>query len=363
MNWESRILSENNLKPWCSSDSGSDRVLVMSPNQADQVATAPGTAPFESGTLNATVKSLIRQQVATWPMLRDAVIGLEKVEFKKFTVKGSEVFAQFNPARIVSTAAKVDAATISKRPCFLCADNLPPEEKGIAFGDRFVVLCNPFPVLKDHLVISSREHVPQAIEGNFGAMLDLAQDLGENWFVLYNGPRCGASAPDHFHFQACSRAEVPLFEDFDFWLQRNSNEVGYVVNHNYRFNLMACGGNERQKLVEWFGRAIGHLAAVTNSEVEPMLNLTATFQNGQWSVFILPRGKHRPACYDAEGDAKLTISPAAIDLAGVVVVPQPDHFARVTGADLENIFSEVGLSDDQLIEWLKRINSDKEMPR
>ncbi|MGH9799099.1 MAG: DUF4922 domain-containing protein, partial [Blastocatellia bacterium] len=338
------------------------------PTEAYPVATAPGSIPYEvvppeGGTTNAMVRSLIAHQLATWPMLREAVAALNQATYKKFSIKGSGVFAQFNPARIVSTAAKVDAATIKQRPCFLCADNLPTEEKGIAFGDRFVVLCNPFPVLRDHLVIASREHAPQAIDGNFGAMLDLARELGEDWFVLYNGPRCGASAPDHFHFQACSRAGVPLFDDFDFWFKRDSTEVGFVVNHSYRFKLMAFGGSGRQELLDWFARAIGHLAAATNSEAEPMLNLIATFQNDQWTVFILPRGKHRPACYDAEGEAKLTVSPAAIDLSGVVVIPQPDHFARITAEDLEKIFDEVGLSDDQISAWLKRINRDEEIKR
>ncbi|MEK7830708.1 MAG: DUF4922 domain-containing protein, partial [Acidobacteriota bacterium] len=271
--------------------------------------------PPEGGTLNASVEALIAQQIATWPMLREAVAGLEQVAVKQFTVKGTEVFAQFNPARIVSTAAKVDAATIRERPCFLRANNLPPEEKGIAFGERFVVLCNPFPVLPNHLVITAREHTPQEIAWNFGVMLDLARELGEEWFVLYNGPRCGASAPDHFHFQACSRDGVPLFNDFDFWLDRDSNRAGYVVNHNYRFNLMVSAGIDRSALVDWFALATGHLAAVTNSDVEPMLNLIVTYQHDHWRVFILPRSKHRPACYNAEGDARLTISPAAIDLA------------------------------------------------
>ncbi|MDX2043222.1 MAG: DUF4922 domain-containing protein [Acidobacteriota bacterium] len=361
MNWESRLLSEEELSHWYGTESGSDRVPGMSPNQANPVATAPGSAPPpEGGTTNAMARALLAQQIATWPMLREAVAGLEEVAFKHFTIKGFDIFAQFNPARIVSTTAKVDAATISQRPCFLCAENLPPEEKGIAFGDRFVILCNPFPVLLDHLVIATREHTPQAIAGNFDAMLDLAEGLGEDWFVLYNGPRCGASAPDHFHFQACSREGVPLFNDFDFWLERDSKETGYVVNHDYRFNLMACGGSERQQLVDWLERAIANLAAVTNSETEPMLNLIATFQQGQWAVFILPRGKHRPACYDAESDAKLTISPAAIDLAGVVVVPQPEHFTRVTAEDLEGIFAEVGLSQDQMNDWLKRIQESEQ---
>ena len=316
----------------------------------------------EGGTLNASVEALIAQQIATWPMLRDATAALQQAEYKEFLVGGSKVLAQFNPARIISTAAKVDAATISKRPCFLCADNLPQEEKGIAFGDRyvafndkFVALCNPFPVLANHLVISAREHTPQAIEGNFGAMLDLARELGDAWFVLYNGPRCGASAPDHFHFQACARAGVPLFDDFDYALVRDHDEVDFVISQNYRFNLMTFAGKDQQELIKWFARAIAELASVANSGDEPMMNLILSYQQDHWRGFILPRGKHRPACYFAEDDAKLTISPAAIDLAGIVVVPQPDHFARVNAEDLERIFAEVGLKDDQMNDWQQRI--------
>jgi len=319
--------------------------------------------PPEGGTLNTVVENLLRQQIATWPMLREAVAALQQAQHKEFSVAGSRVIAQFNPARIVSTAAKVDAATISKRPCFLCADNLPPEEKGIAFGERFVLLCNPFPVLANHLVISAREHTPQAIAGNFSAMLDLAQDLGEDWFALYNGPRCGASAPDHFHFQACSRDGVPLFDDFEHSLNCDSGEVDFVISHNYRFNLMAFAGTDRLKLNKWFARAIGELASITNSDEEPMFNLLLSHARDCWLGFILPRGKHRPACYFVEGDAKLTISPAAIDLAGVVVVPQPDHFARVTANDLETIFAEVGLSDEQMANWEERLKRDKEQPQ
>jgi hypothetical protein len=346
MNWNDRLLDADELS-----------AFVVPPSGGQQVR------PPEGGITNAMAKALRRQQIETWPMLREAVAALSQAEYKEFRIKGSVVFAQFNPARIVSTSAKVDAATISKRPCFLCADNLPPEEKGIAFGDRYVVLCNPFPVLADHLVISARKHTPQEIKGNFGAMLDLARELGEDWFVLYNGPRCGASAPDHFHFQACARAGVPLFDDFDFRLNRESNEVGFDISRNSRFNLMTIAGSHWQKLDDGFARVIDELAAVTNADAEPMLNLILSYQHDHWRGFILPRGKHRPACYDAEGDAKLTISPAAIDLAGVVVVPQPDHFARVTAKDLEKIFAEVGLSDEQIIDWLQRVSHDEEVKR
>jgi hypothetical protein len=123
---------------------------------------------------------------------------------------------------------------------------------------------------------------------------------------------------------------------------------------------MAFAGTDRLKLGNWFARAIAELATITKSDDEPMFNLVLSYVRDHWRGFILPRGKHRPACYFVEGDAKLTISPAAIDLAGVVVVPQPEHFARVTAKDLEGIFVEVGLNDEQMANWEERIRRAKE---
>ncbi|MEP7337621.1 MAG: DUF4922 domain-containing protein [Acidobacteriota bacterium] len=296
-------------------------------------------------------EALIRQQTEAWPMLRDAMAALAQAKTQSFSVKGTKVLAQFNPARIVSTGAKVDAATIKQRPCFLCADNLPPEEKGIAFGRRLVILCNPFPVLHNHLVITSREHTPQAIDGNFAVMLDLARALGEDWFVLYNGPRCGASAPDHLHFQACSRADVPLFDDFGDTLRRDSEDLMETTQFGYRINLYAFGSAAQRETIDRFEQAVEHLKKVTSSDGEPMMNLIVTYQSGKWTAFILPRSKHRPASYYEEGNAKLTVSPAAIDLAGVMVVPEPEHFQRITAKDLERIYAEVTLDEWRFIKW------------
>ncbi|HMY76918.1 MAG TPA: DUF4922 domain-containing protein [Blastocatellia bacterium] len=348
MSWDSHLIGFQELMPYVVEPLGNITSFPLYPDA-----------------INDYLKALFRQQTETWPMLREAISALDKVEYKEFSVAGSKVRAQFNPGRLISTAAKVDAATISQRPCFLCVENLPPEEKGLSFGNDLTILCNPFPVLPNHLVIASNEHTPQQLTKNrLSDMLDLADDLAGEWFVLYNGARCGASAPDHFHFQACYSDGVPLFEDFDAWLRRapDSKKINFVVNRNYRFKLMACGSSDRDRLMDWVYRAIELLAVVTNAESEPMFNLIVTARHRQWSAFILPRSKHRPACYDAEGDAKLTISPAAIDLAGVVVVPQPDHFARVTAEDLEKIFAEVGLRDDQMNEWLERINNDGTVP-
>ena len=204
------------------------------------------------------VEGLAEQQLATWPMLRDAVAGLARVEYRKLSVRDSEVLAQFNPQRIVSTAAKVDAATIKQRPCFLCAENLPPEERGIAFGADFVALYNPFPVLPRHLVITSRRHIPQTMEGNFGTLLDLALDLGGEFFVVYNGAACGASAPDHLHFQACERKSLPIIREIETWERRDlSNDLGVeaFTLKDYRLNALIGRGNGRVALIELVRRS------------------------------------------------------------------------------------------------------------
>jgi ATP adenylyltransferase/5',5'''-P-1,P-4-tetraphosphate phosphorylase II len=330
MSWKERVIGIEELRPYLPNKSEPD--------------------------FRGLVEGLAEQQLATWPMLRDGVAGLARVEYRGLRVRGSDVLAQFNPQRIVSTGAKVDAAAIKQRPCFLCAENLPPEERGIAFGADFVALYNPFPVLPRHLVITSRRHIPQAIEGNFGTLLDLALDLGGEFFVAYNGAACGASAPDHLHFQACERKSLPIIREVETWERRSlSNDSGVetFTLKDYRLNALITRGNNRAALIEWFDRALRRLAEITGAESEPMINLVVTRDGGRWTVIVFPRGKHRPDRYFAEGDAKLTVSPAAIDLAGVLVVPQPDHFAKITPRDAEEIYAEVTLGGAAFDTWLR----------
>jgi hypothetical protein len=333
MNWKDRIIGMEDLRPCLQEDSDPD--------------------------FRGLVEALAGQQSATWPMLRDAVAGLARVEYKRLTAAGSEVLAQFNPQRIVSTGARVDAATIKQRPCFLCPENLPPEERGIAFGADFVALYNPFPVLPRHLVIASRRHIPQTIDGNFGTLLDLALELGGEYFSIYNGAACGASAPDHLHFQACERKSLPIFPEIETWKMRglsNDSSVETFTLKDYRLNALIARGADRAALIEWFDRSLRRLAEITGADAEPMINLVVTRDDDQgdrWTVIVFPRDKHRPARYFAEGDAKLTVSPAAIDLAGILVVPQSDHFNKITSRDVEEIYAEVTLNSEMFDKWLE----------
>ncbi len=332
MNWESKIIGAGELRRYLPRKSATD--------------------------FRHLVRALMAQQRTTWPALREGVTALAEVEYKKLPINGAEVLAQFNPGREVSVMAKVDAATIKERPCFLCVENLPPEERGVEFGDNFIALCNPFPILPRHLVVASRRHIPQTIAGHFATMLYLARALGDEYITLYNGPACGASAPDHLHFQSCERKWLPIFDDIESRDRRvlpNNFGIETFAFSRYHVNALIARGVDRQALVGWFERALKLLAEVTGSAAEPMLNLVATSDDARWTVIVFPRGKHRPASYHAEGDAKLSVSPGAFDLAGVLVMPQAGHFAKITSEDAEKIFAEVTLDDEHFNKWIERM--------
>jgi Domain of unknown function (DUF4922) len=323
MNWEQRLMNDGEL--------------------------APFLPPLTEPCFVHRVRALINQQKEAWPLLRDGLERLSEVRTKEFSINGSKVLAQNNPQRMLSTSALVDAQSIKQRPCFLCVQNLPPEEKGITFAENFVVLCNPFPVLRDHLVISAKEHRPQVINGNFEILLDLARDLGRGWITLYNGPKCGASAPDHLHFQACSIDILPIIPEIETWerkaLQKNSHVEVFTLR-NYRLNQLIARGTVRAELTSWFDSTLSRLARFSEEAGEPMINLIAYFDLEKWTIILFPRSKHRPSCYYAESDARLMVSPAAIDLAGVLVVPREEDYNRITAEDLERIYAEVTLSVD-----------------
>jgi ATP adenylyltransferase (5'',5''''''-P-1,P-4-tetraphosphate phosphorylase II) len=162
---------------------------------------------------SAQVQNLLQEQMNAWELARNNYEALSQVRVKELNFNKFKIKVQFNPARIVSSSAKVDSKSIQERKCFLCEQNRPVEQKGIPFGDNYVVLVNPFPIFPKHLTIPACEHVDQLIFNRFGDMLDLAYNLDE-FTIFYNGPKCGASAPDHVHFQAGSKGFLPIEKEW-----------------------------------------------------------------------------------------------------------------------------------------------------
>jgi ATP adenylyltransferase/5',5'''-P-1,P-4-tetraphosphate phosphorylase II len=294
-------------------------------------------------------------QKEQWPMLNAGFKSLKTVKSKSFQFDGYKIKAQFNAGRMTSTSAKVDPKSISERKCFLCVENLPAEQKGILYNDNYIILCNPFPIFPTHFTLTHKEHTPQRIFDTFSDMLDLSKDLSKHYSVIYNGPRCGASAPDHLHFQAGNKFFMPIDDEF----HQIKNEYGKVIYEDDDLSFYAIDDGlrkfvsieslDKELVVNTFNKFYKTYSELMNEEEEPMINLISFYEEEYgWRVIIFLRAKHRPAVFFAEDESKMLVSPAAIDLGGVCVFPREEDFNRITKEMIADIFKEVFIDAEKL---------------
>ena len=293
------------------------------------------------------LEELFERQARAWPLLAKGVEGLARAKTRPVRIDWFDIFIRHIPHRMASTTASVDRESVAKRPCFLCVENLPSEEEGVQFDKDFTIYCNPFPIVERHLTIAHRQHVSQRIANQFGNMLDLAARL-PGYFVVYNGPECGASAPDHMHFQAGSRRLFPIEND-------TAGMTGATVP-NYGRNVLLLRGRDRSALIDRIDRAIDLVAEATGKRTEPMVNIAVFHEKGEWVTYLFPRGKHRPEVFHT---GELTVSPASIDLCGIFVVPLAHDFERITGDAIAAIFREVTLPDYLFQEVAAKLESER----
>ena len=306
---------------------------------------------------NQAVYDLINRQLAVWQQASDNFAALANVGVKEVTVGGFPVKIQFNPARIVSSAAKVDPKTIKERKCFLCAANRPEIQEGLPFMGKkqeYTVLINPFPIFPKHLTVPDTNHVNQTIEGEyerFEDMLSLAETL-DDFLFFYNGPKCGASAPDHMHFQGGNKGFLPVEYDYaklEKTLLVDTEGAKVYSVENYMRGIMAIEATDKLAAVAQF-RRLYNLLEVKEGEWEPMLNLLAwTVKEGdavKYVALVYLREKHRPSHYFAEGDANILLSPASVDMGGVFITPLEKDFNKVTEKELTEIVDELQVSNE-----------------
>ena len=308
-----------------------------------------------------TIQDLLDEQLSSWKTAKDNFAALAQVREKELDVNGSRYKVQFNPARIISSAAKVDSKSIQERKCFLCPAHRPAEQKALPFKGEYQILVNPFPIFPRHLTVPALEHTAQLIRGRFADMLDLAV-MATDYVVFYNGPRCGASAPDHIHFQAGNKGFLPIEEE---WRARKTEQAGtyhaatlWTLNDVLRSTLI-IESPVQEDAVALFD-IIYEAMELKSGEEEPMMNLLAWTEEGEngskrWIVCIFPREKHRPSCYAAEGEANILISPASVDMGGVFITPRESDFEKLTAADIATILSEVCLPPAEFRKLIQRI--------
>jgi hypothetical protein len=319
----------------------------------DQIAISEAElAPFVTGSCAASkARALLLQQKGAWDLLRTGSDTLRTVRTRTFDFDHFQIKVQFNPGRLISTSAKVDAKSIQERKCFLCPANLPPAQRGILYNGEYCLLCNPFPIFPEHFTIPSLQHIPQRILGSFGAFLSLTRDLAARYTVLYNGPRCGASAPDHLHFQAGDRSFLPLDTEYDSLKARplfeSDSARAYSVENCLR-HFISLESSNAAALLRAFAALHEALQQGGPEGEEPMMSILGFWQNSEWRVICFPRAKHRPSFYFKEGDEKIMFSPAAVEMGGICTTPREQDFEKVTREHLLEMFSEVCVSPETL---------------
>lgn len=298
----------------------------------------------ESENIFSHLDRILERQLEEWPSARQAFSDLEHVLVRALDDSGLAV--QFNPARIASTTAKIAPKDIAARRCFLCADNRPMQQRALDLGDGFDLLVNPFPILKEHFCVVSRQHRPQKFADCCDKMLHIAAQLEPGYLIFYNGPRSGASAPDHLHMQLGRSRGIALCD----WLEQHADSIisestdsntGAAVCNTVTvsplgFPVMVFADATPQQLME-------RLAAmpIPDDEYEPRMNVLAMNCKGHVLTAVIPRTHHRPSCFYATDDSRRMVSPGAIDMCGLIITPRGQDFNGLTASDIHDVYSQV----------------------
>lgn len=297
---------------------------------------------------DSSISRFFNRQLEMWEDARHRFRDLKHVEVRQLS---DQLKVQFNPARIVSTGAKIDKHTLGERPCFLCERNRPKEQMTKQIDDHFQLLVNPFPILPVHFTIPATKHQPQSIYRHYGEMHRLLS-LHSELMVFYNGPKCGASAPDHLHFQAGTTGVLPLQTNW----QRLSRNLTDVISLNDEekisvlrdflvpaFVIISKSEDSDEELFHRLYRSM----PMRGDESEPMMNIIAWRKGDEFISVVIPREKHRPDAYFAEGEAQMMVSPGALDMAGLIITPREEDFSKINLDKATALLRECGISAEK----------------
>jgi ribosomal protein S18 acetylase RimI-like enzyme len=295
---------------------------------------------------------LLSEQKKSWLDLRKGYESLKDIKERDLPCGGFSVRLQYNPGRIKSSLAGVGEKNAKELRCFLCLDNLPEGQKGILHRSEYLILCNPMPVFSSHFTISHLDHRHQAIAEHIETLLQLMADFGPGWMVLYNGPKCGASAPDHLHFQVGPSGQMPIEKEIRkkkrLALMRRVDGVLLYRVRDLGREVIILEGNDPMAMQGAFKGFLNSLKKVLLLNEEPMMNIAGFYKDSKreerkWRLVIFPRRKHRPDAFFRKGDTRVVVSPGVIDMGGVLITPVEKDFDRLDAAAVEGIYREVSL--------------------
>lgn len=309
--------------------------------------------------INDQALQLIRDHRNFWEVARINYAALEKVQTRKLEVNGYPVALQFNPERIRSSSAKVDKESVQARACFLCQAHRPALQEWIDFEEEYQIIVNPYPIFRKHLTIPIRVHQEQRIQARYRDLLLLTEAL-TGFVVFYNGPKCGASAPDHMHFQAGNKGFLPVEKN---WIQARKETVASLgqavmyVLRDFLQPMFVLISENKEEAVSLFNRLYASME-INPDEYEPRMNILAWYEEGKWITCVYPRKKWHPSCYYAAGEANILISPATVEMAGMFVTPLEKDFLKITPGDIQAMLSEVCLSEEEINRLIRKFKSN-----
>lgn len=306
---------------------------------------------------NKVLHKFVGDQLSQWPMACGNYRALKNVKVREVDAGGLAVKLQFNPARMISSAAKLDKATLAARKCFLCSENRPAEQAKLKFegrkGKKYHILVNPYPIFPEHLVIAAVRHTDQSIWHRYIDMLDLARKY-EDFTFFYNGPKSGASAPDHHHFQAAPKDLIPLRNDVDILCEGSEDSLKYLTSvqdaslyHYEKFTtgIFVIRSETAKSAAKLFYRLLD-CAPVGDGETEPQFNLFTYRADNEFRSIVVFRSRHRSHHYFSDGPDHLTMSPGCADMGGVFIVPVAEEYEKLTPELLEEMIAEVSVDKD-----------------
>jgi ribosomal protein S18 acetylase RimI-like enzyme len=308
-------------------------------------------ATFDGGeSLSNLCLELLSKQKKTWQKLREGYESLKNVRERDLLCRGFSIRLQYNPGRMKSSTAEISNIKVKDRQCFLCLDHLPENQRGILYRTDYLILGNPMPVFSSHFTVSHVDHRPQAIDEHAGSFLQLMADLGPNWTVLYNGPKCGASAPDHLHFQAAPSGKMPIEkeirEEKRLTLIKQVDKVLLYRVRDLGREAIILEGDDPMAIETVLKDFQNALKKVLTMDEEPMMNIAGFYEEKKWRLVIFPRRKHRPDAFFKAGDARMVVSPGVIDMGGLLITPVKRDFERLDATTVEGIYKEVSLEED-----------------
>ncbi len=311
------------------------------------------------------------RQLRTWPATCQRYRDLTKVETRELVADAFTFVAQHNPARIRSTGADISKEALAARPCFLCRDNRPTEQLTKPLGSGFELLVNPYPILPMHFTIAATKHQPQQVRGMYSEMLRLLKTYPE-LTVFYNGPLCGASAPDHAHLQAAittgrdgdsllplQRQWQRLQHNLDTIIEGDDGSSLNVVN-DYPCACLAIRAKSSTQSQQLFALLYNEMT-IAKGQSEPMMNVLCWQQADELLTIVFPRQKHRPDCY-YQSDTPLMVSPGALDMAGLIITPRQEDYSRLTAQQAQAIIHECALTAPALQALVDRLRQTATKP-